>query len=74
MQVASVSFRPNAHAKMALLEGLLQRTLADSRALTQHPSAGGARFRLLALALAHASRARVRTLGTFCDAGTVVTR
>ena len=43
-----------------LLEGLLQRSLADARALTQHPAAVGGRFRLLTLALRHANHERVR--------------
>ena len=51
---------PGGIAELALLEGLLQRALADDLALTQHPSAPGARFRLLALALQHAGRLRVR--------------
>lgn len=51
---------PDGRAELALLEGLLQRTLADDGALTQHPSAPGARFRLLLLALQHAARLRVR--------------
>ena len=59
-QVAADMLHPEGQAMMALLDGLLQRALADAHALTQHPSAVGARFRLLGLALKHAKYARVR--------------
>ena len=72
VQVASQRVGPDGRAELALLEGLLQRALSNDRALTQHPSAPGARFRLLLLALQHASHQRVRpTLADESVAGAV---
>ena len=58
-QVAASMQDPDGQAMIALLDGLLQHALADAHALTQHPSAVGARFRLLALAVKHANDAWV---------------
>lgn len=64
-QVACEGITPGRQAISQLLEGLLQRSLADAHALTQHPAAVGGRFRLLELALRHANHERVRFLPCF---------
>lgn len=50
---------PGGAAVLKSLQALIQGSLADPDALSQHPAAVGARFRLLLLGLKHARHLQV---------------